>query len=134
MLRLYSTFNDSSLGFVVVSSQPPPPFIMANMFGDHMVLQQAPARANIWGYVMKCDSTITATFEEKPYTATTFTGEGRREGIDNYVDIDSTGNSYIATKVKLDHIASGCYGYSTGSWCWLQWVCSTYSRILQLEV
>jgi hypothetical protein len=48
---------------------------MANMFGDHMVLQQAPARANVWGYVMKCDSTVTVTFDGQTYPATTFTGK-----------------------------------------------------------
>ena len=49
--------------------------MMANMVGDHMVLQQAPAQANIWGYVTKCDSTVTATFTGNTYHPTTFMSE-----------------------------------------------------------
>ena len=56
-------------------SQPPPPLRMATIYGDHMVLQQAPAMANIWGYVTECDSTLTATFNGMKYTPKNFTGE-----------------------------------------------------------
>ena len=38
-------------------------------------MQQAPAQANIWGYVEKCDSKLTATFNNMEYTPQTFTGD-----------------------------------------------------------
>ena len=46
----------------------------ANIYGDQMVLQQAPAQAIVWGYAPKCDSKITATFNGKTIDPTTFTG------------------------------------------------------------
>lgn len=63
----------------MVQGQPPPPlpppFRIANMYGDHMVLQQEPAQANIWGFVSKCDSKISATFNKKTLSAVTFNGK-----------------------------------------------------------
>ena len=47
---------------------------MANMYGSHMVLQQAPAKANIWGYVTKCDSKLTASINKTKLTPQSFTG------------------------------------------------------------
>lgn len=73
-------YNNLNLLIAVedVRSQPPPPLPpplrMANIYGDHMVLQQAPARASIWGYVTKCDSKLTTTFNGLKYTPRTFTG------------------------------------------------------------
>ena len=53
-----------SCGAGVLAQPPPlpPPLRIASVYGDHMVLQQAPARAIIWGYVTECDSELTATF------------------------------------------------------------------------
>lgn len=48
---------------------------MTNVFGDHMVLQQAPAQAIVWGFVSKCDSKLSATFGEKAMTPTQSTGK-----------------------------------------------------------
>lgn len=47
-------------------------FRFANVYGDEMVLQQAPARAMVWGFCHdpSCHDTVTITFQGKQYEAT----------------------------------------------------------------
>ena len=62
--------------FVGVYSQPTPlPLSVASIYGNHMVLQQAPARANIWGYVGRCNAVISLSFNGMKYTPQIFRGE-----------------------------------------------------------
>ncbi|CAI8011165.1 Sialate O-acetylesterase [Geodia barretti] len=44
-------------------------FRFANYYGDHMVLQRAPAQANIWGYVDEC-AAVNITFNSATISAT----------------------------------------------------------------
>lgn len=48
-------------------------FRFANYYGDHMVLQQAPASATVWGYVLLCGA-VTVTADGKSYMATIIPG------------------------------------------------------------
>jgi len=67
-------FHAYFTSFIEISGQPPPPLRMANVYGDHMILQQAPAKAIIWGYVTECDSKLTAKFGEEALTPTSYKG------------------------------------------------------------
>jgi len=60
-----------------VQSQPQVRF--ANVYGDDMVLQQAPAQAIVWGYAPKCDSKLTLTFDGKTMEPTSFAGKQYNE-------------------------------------------------------
>lgn len=42
-------------------------FRFSNIYGDHMVLQQAPHQANVWGYTTDCLDTITVNFVQESY-------------------------------------------------------------------
>lgn len=53
----------------MVWTKPPVHIRMATIYMDHMILQQAPASANVWGYVLKCDSKVTVTFAGKKLPA-----------------------------------------------------------------
>ena len=48
-------------------------FRFANYYGDHMVLQRGPARANIWGYVDGCGA-VTVNFNSVLISATVTPG------------------------------------------------------------
>ena len=43
--------------------------MFANYYGDHMVLQRAPAHANVWGYVDGCKE-VQVTFNSTKIIAT----------------------------------------------------------------
>ena len=48
-------------------------FRFANYYGDHMVLQRAPAQANVWGYVDGC-APVNVTFNSSTISATVTPG------------------------------------------------------------
>ena len=52
-----------------VGAQVPPDFRFSNIYGDHMVLQQAPLQANVWGYTSDCADKVTINFVQKNYDA-----------------------------------------------------------------
>ena len=58
--------------FAEVEAQTPD-FRFSTIYGDHMVLQQAPNQANVWGYTSSGDS-VSVNFDTKDYPATTVTG------------------------------------------------------------
>ena len=47
------------------------PLAFASYYGDHMVLQRAPARAIVWGYSSKVGSTLTVTLSGHSGVTTT---------------------------------------------------------------
>ena len=49
-------------------------FRFSTIYGDHMVLQQAPNLANVWGYTSDCDDKVTVNFDQDDYTAAMITG------------------------------------------------------------
>lgn len=53
-------------------------FRFANYYGDHMVLQRAPERANIWGYVGDCKA-VAVTFNSTKIPATLTPGNSNME-------------------------------------------------------
>ena len=57
----------------VVASQASD-FRFSTIYGDHMVLQQAPNQANIWGYTSDCDDKVTIKFIQKEYSTTLIKG------------------------------------------------------------
>ena len=63
------------LGFLSLSVGGQTTFRFASIYGDHMVLQQAPLKANLWGYVplAQCGG-IKVTFSGKSIDATVFQG------------------------------------------------------------
>lgn len=44
-------------------------FRFSTIYGDHMVLQQAPNQANLWGYTPDCEDQVTVHFDDKDYQA-----------------------------------------------------------------
>ena len=49
-------------------------FRFSNIYGDHMVLQQAPQQANVWGYTSDCEDTITVNFVQQNYPTSLIKG------------------------------------------------------------
>ena len=49
-------------------------FRFSNIYGDHMVLQQAPTQANVWGYISDCEDGVTVKFVQAEYPATLIKG------------------------------------------------------------
>ena len=58
---------------LTVSAQPSV-FRFSTIYGDHMVLQQAPNQANVWGYTSDCADKVTVNFDQNDYPATMITG------------------------------------------------------------
>ncbi|KAK3097695.1 hypothetical protein FSP39_012205 [Pinctada imbricata] len=46
--------------------------VFASYYGDHMVLQRAPQRANVWGYLRDVRANVTLTLRDKKYLADTY--------------------------------------------------------------
>ena len=49
-------------------------FRFSTIYGDHMVLQQAPNQANVWGYTSDCEDKVSVNFDSKDYSATVVKG------------------------------------------------------------
>jgi hypothetical protein len=49
-------------------------FRFSTIYGDHMVLQQAPNQANVWGYTSDCEDKVSVNFDTKDYPATVVKG------------------------------------------------------------
>ena len=45
-------------------------FRFSTIYGDHMVLQQAPNQANVWGYTSDCEDKVIIKFNQNDYPAT----------------------------------------------------------------
>ncbi len=60
--------------YVIVSGQVSD-FRFSTIYGDHMVLQQAPNQANIWGYTSDCSDNISINFSQNDYPATLIKGK-----------------------------------------------------------
>ena len=50
-------------------------FRFSTIYGDHMVLQQAPNQANVWGFTADCGDQISVNFDSKDYPATIVKGK-----------------------------------------------------------
>ena len=62
-------------------------FRFANYYGDHMVLQRAPARANVWGFVEDCEA-VKVDFNGTTLDATIVKAEGEdKEGPQRGINI-----------------------------------------------
>ena len=58
---------------MIVSAQTSD-FRFSTIYGDHMVLQQAPNQANVWGYTSECEDKVTINFNQNDYPATMLKG------------------------------------------------------------
>ena len=63
-------------------------FRFANYYGDHMVLQRAPARANVWGFVEGCEA-VKVDFNGTKIDATIVQAKGEdKEGPQRGININ----------------------------------------------
>ena len=65
-------------------------FRFSTIYGDHMVLQQAPNQANVWGYTSDCQDKVSVNFDNKDYTATVVNGKATKN-----VSLKSSCNAQI---------------------------------------
>lgn len=62
---------------MLTAEAQPSDFRFSTIYGDHMVLQQAPNQANVWGYTSNCEDNVSVNFDGKDYPATIIKGASR---------------------------------------------------------
>ena len=85
-------------------------FRFANYYGDHMVLQQAPASATVWGYVLLCGA-VTVTADGKSYMATIIPGAVIR--YNNYTTVHASIQSCDILESLFVFIRRNCSQYES---------------------
>ena len=69
-MSLFNANSDSATPHNMLVSAQGSDFRFSTIYGDHMVLQQAPNQANVWGYTSDCEDKVTVKFNQNNYPAT----------------------------------------------------------------